>query len=117
MIAAAALIAAGFGDWLGRSVIALSLARRLVLDTADGRLARLQGTCSAFGKWLDQVVDEFVDLALLRLHWPWQRFAVMALRSGSRSGSLMPRENMSFSSESLLEMNWKGASKSSGVFA
>jgi CDP-alcohol phosphatidyltransferase len=64
MVAAAAFVAAGFGDWLGRSVIALSLAAALVLDTADGRLARLQGTCSAFGKWLDQVVDEFVDLAL-----------------------------------------------------
>ncbi len=64
MVTAAALVAAGFGDWLGRSVIALSLAAALVLDTADGRLARLQGTCSAFGKWLDQVVDEFVDLAL-----------------------------------------------------
>jgi hypothetical protein len=36
----------------------------LVLDTADGRLARLQGTSSAFGRWLDQVLDELVDIAL-----------------------------------------------------
>ena len=64
MIGAAALVAAGIGDWLGRSVVALSLALALVLDTADGRLARLQGTSSAFGQWLDQVVDELADLAL-----------------------------------------------------
>jgi hypothetical protein len=64
MMAAAALVGAGIGVWLTRSVVALSLAAALVLDTADGRLARLQGTSSAFGQWLDQVVDEFVDLAL-----------------------------------------------------
>ena len=43
---------------------ALALAAALVLDTADGRLARLQGTSSAFGRWLDQVLDELADLAL-----------------------------------------------------
>jgi phosphatidylglycerophosphate synthase len=64
MITAAALVGAGVDDWLGRAVVALSLAVALVLDTADGRLARLQGTCSAFGKWLDQVIDELADLAL-----------------------------------------------------
>jgi phosphatidylglycerophosphate synthase len=64
MIAAAVLVAAGVGELFGRSVVALFLAAALVLDTADGRLARLQGTCSAFGQWLDQVVDELVDLAL-----------------------------------------------------
>jgi phosphatidylglycerophosphate synthase len=64
MILAAALVSAGVGDWLGGVVIALSLATALVLDTADGRLARLQGTSSVFGQWLDQIVDEFVDLAL-----------------------------------------------------
>ena len=46
------------------SAVALCLALALVLDTADGRLARLQGTCSAFGRWLDQVLDELADLAL-----------------------------------------------------
>ena len=46
------------------STVALSLALALVLDTADGRLARLQGTSSAFGRWLDQVLDELADLAL-----------------------------------------------------
>jgi phosphatidylglycerophosphate synthase len=64
MMGAATLVAAGLDDSLGRSVVALALATALVLDTADGRLARLQGTCSAFGQWLDQVVDELADLAL-----------------------------------------------------
>ena len=36
----------------------------LVLDTADGRLARLQGTSSAFGRWLDHVLDELADITL-----------------------------------------------------
>ena len=40
------------------------LAVALVLDTADGRLARLQGTSSAFGRWLDQVLDELADMVL-----------------------------------------------------
>ncbi len=40
------------------------MAVALVLDTADGRLARLQGTSSAFGRWLDEFLDEMVDLVL-----------------------------------------------------
>ncbi len=43
---------------------ALALAAGLVLDTADGHLARLQGTSSAFGRWLDSVLDELGDMAL-----------------------------------------------------
>ncbi len=35
-----------------------------MLDTADGRLARLQGTSSAFGRWLDNVLDELADVTL-----------------------------------------------------
>ena len=66
------LDALGGGDWSppvptagsAGSAVALSLALALVLDTADGRLARLQGTSSAFGRWLDQVLDELADLAL-----------------------------------------------------
>ena len=46
------------------ALTAMALAVALVLDTADGRLARLQGTSSAFGRWLDQVLDELADLAL-----------------------------------------------------
>jgi phosphatidylglycerophosphate synthase len=44
--------------------IAAAMALALVLDTADGRLARLQGTSSAFGRWLDEFLDELVDLTL-----------------------------------------------------
>jgi phosphatidylglycerophosphate synthase len=36
----------------------------LVLDTADGHLARLQGTASEFGRWLDAVLDELADMLL-----------------------------------------------------
>jgi phosphatidylglycerophosphate synthase len=64
MLSAAAMIAIGIGGGLGRAAIAFSLALALVLDTADGRLARLQGTSSAFGQWLDQVLDELADMAL-----------------------------------------------------
>jgi CDP-alcohol phosphatidyltransferase len=64
MLWAAALVAVGPSDWIGQVTVGLSLALALVLDTADGRLARLQGTSSAFGRWLDQVLDELADLAL-----------------------------------------------------
>ena len=64
MLSAAALIAAGATGWLAQLAIAFALALALVLDTADGRLARLQGTSSAFGRWLDQVLDELADMVL-----------------------------------------------------
>ena len=65
MIASAGLIAAGLSfSWSGRATIAMAMALALVLDTTDGRLARLQGTSSAFGRWLDQFLDELADLAL-----------------------------------------------------
>jgi phosphatidylglycerophosphate synthase len=64
MLSSAGLVAfGGFGLWV-RISTALALAMALVLDTADGRLARLQGTCSAFGRWLDHVLDELSDVAL-----------------------------------------------------
>ena len=50
------------------------MALALVLDTADGRLARLQGTSSAFGRWLDQFLDELADLAL-HAAIAWSAFA------------------------------------------
>jgi len=50
------------------------MAIALVLDTADGRLARLQGTSSAFGRWLDEFLDEMVDLAL-HAAIAWSAFA------------------------------------------
>ena len=64
MLMAALLVAAGPLGWLGHAATALALALALVLDTTDGRLARLQGTTSAFGRWLDQILDELADLAL-----------------------------------------------------
>lgn len=45
------------------------------LDSADGQLARLQGTGSAAGEWLDHTVDAFkvgtVHLAVLICWWRW----------------------------------------------
>ena len=64
MLGGAAIVGCGGFGWIGRTAAALAFASALVLDTADGRLARLQGTCSAFGQWLDQVLDELADLAL-----------------------------------------------------
>ncbi len=61
MLGGAALVAMESSTHLA---IAGMLALALVLDTADGRLARLQGTASAFGRWLDQVLDELADLTL-----------------------------------------------------
>jgi phosphatidylglycerophosphate synthase len=64
MTAASAIVAfappGGSTQWF----VAAALAAALVLDTADGRLARLQGTASPFGRWLDNMIDEFADLAL-----------------------------------------------------
>jgi len=59
-----ALVACGETGWLSRTIVAGAFAAALVLDTADGRLARLQGTRSEFGRWLDEVLDELADLAL-----------------------------------------------------
>ncbi|APW62925.1 CDP-alcohol phosphatidyltransferase family protein [Paludisphaera borealis] len=64
MLSGTAIVACGGLGWISRTATALAFASALVLDTADGRLARLQGTCSAFGQWLDQVLDELADLAL-----------------------------------------------------
>jgi phosphatidylglycerophosphate synthase len=64
MLAAAVVVALGWSSVIIRLAAALAMALALVLDTADGRLARLQGTTSAFGRWLDQVLDELADLAL-----------------------------------------------------
>jgi phosphatidylglycerophosphate synthase len=61
---AAALVAFAGSSWLVHSTTAMLLAFGLVLDTADGHLARLQRTASAFGKWLDSVLDEVCDVVL-----------------------------------------------------
>jgi hypothetical protein len=59
----ACLVVAGPFPW-ANAAIAFAFAAALVLDTADGHLARLQGTASPFGRWLDQVLDEWADLSL-----------------------------------------------------
>ncbi len=64
MIAGAGLVGFGGGLILGRLLPALAMAMALVLDTADGHLARLQGTASDFGRWLDSNLDELGDMAL-----------------------------------------------------
>lgn len=64
MLAGAIVVGCGGLGWTGRAATAVAFAAALVLDTADGRLARLQGSCSAFGRWLDQVLDELADLTL-----------------------------------------------------
>ena len=61
MLFAAWIVGSGLG-W--NLVAASSLAVALILDTADGHLARLQGTASEFGRWLDAVLDEMADMAL-----------------------------------------------------
>ncbi len=64
MLTASAIVACGGPGYVPSIATALALAAALVLDTADGRLARLQGTSSTFGRWLDHVLDELADVAL-----------------------------------------------------
>lgn len=53
------------GESIGWQIAAgWALALALILDTADGHLARLQGTASSFGRWLDSNLDELCDMAL-----------------------------------------------------
>jgi phosphatidylglycerophosphate synthase len=74
MLAASAGVAVGATGPAACVAIALAMAIALVLDTADGRLARLQGTGSAFGRWLDEFLDEMVDMAL-HAAIAWSAFA------------------------------------------
>lgn len=64
MLSAAGLIALGFASPIAGPIAAILMALALVLDTADGHLARLQGTASPFGRWLDANLDELADMAL-----------------------------------------------------
>ncbi len=64
MLVAAWLVAFSRQSVLIHFAAAGSMALALVLDTADGHLARLQGTSSAFGRWLDAWLDELCDMAL-----------------------------------------------------
>ncbi len=65
VLAASGLVAwPGSPPWAARGLASAALALALVLDTADGHLARLQGTTSDFGRWLDANLDELGDMAL-----------------------------------------------------
>ena len=64
VLASAVAVGSGDDSWAARGFAASGLALALVLDTADGHLARLQGTASEFGRWLDANLDELGDMAL-----------------------------------------------------
>ncbi|WP_435010674.1 CDP-alcohol phosphatidyltransferase family protein [Tundrisphaera lichenicola] len=65
LVLGASVLVANAGDtWMVRVLISAALAIALILDTADGHLARLQGTASEFGRWLDANLDELGDMAL-----------------------------------------------------
>ncbi len=64
MLGASAALALAPPVPLARGATALALALALVLDTADGHLARLQGTATDFGRWLDALLDELSDMTL-----------------------------------------------------
>jgi phosphatidylglycerophosphate synthase len=64
VLAAAVAVAFDPAGLALRLATAFALALALVIDTADGHLARLQGTASALGHWLDATLDELGDMAL-----------------------------------------------------
>jgi phosphatidylglycerophosphate synthase len=74
MLGAAGTVAFAPPVPLARGANAVALALALVLDTADGHLARLQGTASEFGRWLDALLDELSDMAL-HAAIAWSAFA------------------------------------------
>jgi phosphatidylserine synthase len=91
VLGAALAVAVGAGQPAARWGTATLLALALVLDTADGHLARLQGTASEFGRWLDTVLDELGDLCLhaaiawscfIRSHQPGWLLAGIAYTAG-----------------------------------
>ena len=64
IVGAAATLAFARSSWWFSLAEALALAVALVLDTADGHLARIQGTASDLGRWLDATLDELGDMVL-----------------------------------------------------
>jgi hypothetical protein len=64
MLGGSAVVAFAPMSTLARCATTAVLALALVFDTADGHLARLQGTATDFGRWLDALLDEFCDLGL-----------------------------------------------------
>ena len=80
MLTASGLVAWGRLDPITRWSTAAALAVALVLDGADGRLARRQGTSSPFGRWLDTTLDETGEMIL---------HASIAASASIRSGSML----------------------------
>ena len=74
VVGSAGMVALGMNGPWGRGLVAGGLALALVLDTADGHLARLQGTASEFGRWLDANLDELGDMTL-HVAIAWSLFA------------------------------------------
>lgn len=69
------LIATREPSWPGGATIALLLAVGFMLDAADGQLARLRGTASAAGEWLDHFLDAAKMVALhAAVLISWYRF-------------------------------------------
>jgi phosphatidylglycerophosphate synthase len=84
LLAASGLVAFASPAWPVNLAASSALALGLVLDTADGHLARLQGTASEFGRWLDAWLDELCDMAL-HAAIAWSAFA----RTGSAAWLLL----------------------------
>ncbi len=122
MLAAAVIVACGGAGYLPSIATALALAAALVLDTADGRLARLQGTSSAFGRWLDHVLDELADVAL-HAAIAWSVFQSSRQPYWLAIGMLYLGGKYVFMIQSLTglefagEMKWEGKSKGDGEVA
>lgn len=74
IVGASILVAFTRSSPLWNLAAAAALALALVLDTADGHLARLQGTASELGRWLDATLDELGDMAL-HAAIAWSAFA------------------------------------------
>jgi phosphatidylglycerophosphate synthase len=50
------------GDWLSLFLGAILVQTQSVLDGVDGEIARLRFLSSHFGEWLDNVLDDFVNI-------------------------------------------------------
>ena len=84
-----------------------------MLDTADGRLARLQGTSSAFGRWLDQVLDELADM-VLHAAIAWAAFCRDGQPGWLLLGILYASSKYLFQVQSLLGEELEGDDETSG---
>jgi phosphatidylglycerophosphate synthase len=63
-VVSAASLALFSPSWLLGILVAFGLLLGFALDSADGQLARLQGSSNLAGEWLDHVVDALVKLLL-----------------------------------------------------